>query len=328
MSAYIVDPELIAKIAAAALACLESEATRDGTAVNPDAWANIVADLCQQNAASVAYRYDIDQEEAVVSFAGMHPRIWQARALRRPVEPTPPAALYEACRCYAYQSSEHPGWEASSAAKMMELLKQSAGAAADAERGRAIQQAAAAREQDRTNLRDWIAANRPAGAKAAIIAEFHESQCDSQSDYYGSRIERSLFLGWSSHTQDRFAEMRKAAATNPETAFLGPGCGQYTPQVVFVETIRSNGSYYHDGQHSPWHRDMEPEAPLTTRQQAEDWITSHGAPESIGVDGTRATFTWAIADESIEHREKYSMGRGYYLGARYQGWQVRKLHLA
>ena len=88
---------------------------------------------------------------------------------------------------------------------------------------------------------------------AVIIGEQHESECDPYTDYFGSRIVRTVILGFSTHTRDLFPEMRKAAARFEGTAHLAERNAEY------------------------------------------------------------------------EHREKYSMGHGYYLGThRYSGWQVSK----
>ena len=84
---------------------------------------------------------------------------------------------------------------------------------------------------------------------AVIIGEQHESECDPYTDYFGSRIVRTVLLGFSTHTRDLFPEMRKAAARFEGTAHLAERNAEY------------------------------------------------------------------------EHREKYSMGHGYYLGThRYSGW--------
>ena len=99
---------------------------------------------------------------------------------------------------------------------------------------------------------------QPEWAKAAIIAEYVIDDCNSQTDYFGAKTGSRVFLAWSKHERDLFAEMRKAAATLPET------------------------------------RDL------------------------------------ATAPAGAEHREKYSMGGGFYLkaGDRYStGWKVRKVSL-
>ncbi|MCQ8781695.1 DNA methyltransferase family protein [Mangrovibrevibacter kandeliae] len=98
----------------------------------------------------------------------------------------------------------------------------------------------------------------PSCAQAVIVAELIQDDSDSMSDYYGSKTLRTVILAFSKHKRDLFPELRKAAATFPETAEL------------------------------------------------------------------------AAAPESAEHREKYSMGGGYYLKAGFRhssGWQVRKVRL-
>lgn len=95
----------------------------------------------------------------------------------------------------------------------------------------------------------------PSWAKSVIVAKLVEDKSDWNSDYFGSTTKRTVILGFSPHTRDLFPEMRKFAATFPETAHL------------------------------------------------------------------------ADAPESAEHREKYSMGSGFYLkeGRRDgDGWKVQK----
>lgn len=60
----------------------------------------------------------------------------------------------------------------------------------------------------------------PPWAVAAIVAELHEDASDSMTDYFNHRTTRRVVIGWSKHTRDLFAEMRKAAATFPATADL------------------------------------------------------------------------------------------------------------
>jgi len=166
---------------------------------------------------------------------------------------------------------------------------------------------------------------RPSSAKAAIVARLEQDQSDSQSDYFGSKTVKTLFLGWSNHTKDLFAEMRKAASTRPETADYRPGKDRYTCRVVFTNDIVSNGSYYGAGNYSHWHDDIGNGKQFRTLAEAESFVAKAGTPESIGFEGSTANFTWRIEQSSIEHREKYSMGKGYYLADHsYSGWQVRK----
>ena len=93
----------------------------------------------------------------------------------------------------------------------------------------------------------------PADTKAVIIAELHENESDSMTDYFGYRTVRTVILGFSNHTKDLFSEMRKYASNFDETAHL------------------------------------------------------------------------ATENKEYEHREKYSMGEGYYMGkSKYHGWIVKK----
>ena len=117
----------------------------------------------------------------------------------------------------------------------------------------------AAEERERAAARDQAAADlaryAPAWAAAALVAELREDDSDSMADYHGHKTLRRVVIGWSRHTRDLFPEMRKAAATFPETADL------------------------------------------------------------------------ADAPEKAEHREKYSMGGGFYLKNGWRdssGWSVAK----
>ena len=66
----------------------------------------------------------------------------------------------------------------------------------------------------------------PSDAKAVIVGELRVSECDSYTDYYDYRIERTVILGFSTHTRNLFSEMRKYAANFEGTAYLA-GDGMY-----------------------------------------------------------------------------------------------------
>jgi hypothetical protein len=111
--------------------------------------------------------------------------------------------------------------------------------------------------------------------------------------------------------------------------------------VILLDDVVSGGSGYWKGSGSHWHRDLygdsshyrDAAGPFTTRAQAEAFILTAGEPEPIVFNGNTpdektVRFGWQINDASIEHREKYSMGHGYYLkgSTRYSdGWMVRKV---
>lgn len=173
---------------------------------------------------------------------------------------------------------------------------------------------------------------RPPWAKAVIVAHCAIDKSDVQTDYF--HVQDGVFhlLAWSRHTRDRFDEMRKAAGAFEPTKHLGPGCGDYTAKVVLECDVQSNGGYYGAGQHSPWHRELYQGRydglPFIRRSEAETFVANTPKPEPVSVDGKLVTFRWDIWEQRIEHREKYSMGRGYYLRSGYGGgWTVEKTHL-
>jgi hypothetical protein len=175
----------------------------------------------------------------------------------------------------------------------------------------------------------------PPWAQALIVAELEHDDCDSMTDYYSTHTSRIVALAWSRHTRDLFAELRKAAALLPETAHMGPGMGRWRPMVVLADDApRCNGVAYWKGGPTHWHHELQTggEWPtFTTEAEARAYMASKGDPEPIHLDGSDAPtrFAWELqgGERQIEHREKYSMGHGYYLkaGQRYgSGWVVRK----
>lgn len=77
-------------------------------------------------------------------------------------------------------------------------------------------------ERQRTKQRGMELLRRivPADVRAVIIAELHEDDSDPMTDYYGYRNIRTVILGFSHKTRVDFAEMRRAAAHFPDTAYL------------------------------------------------------------------------------------------------------------
>lgn len=179
----------------------------------------------------------------------------------------------------------------------------------------------------------------PSWAKAAIVAELERDVSDSMTDYFATRTETTVLIGWSAHDRDLFSEMRKAAATFPPTAHLGPGCDVWHVSVQLDTDIpRSNGAAYWKGGSSHWHSDAlgidggTYSRTFETEAAARAWIAEQPAdePHPIYFDDVKAEFSWKVAKTSIEHREKYSMGAGYYLkGSRHysDGWTVSKQKL-
>ena len=67
----------------------------------------------------------------------------------------------------------------------------------------------------------------PADAKAIIIAELHRNESDSMTDYFAYGTDRTVILGFSTHTKDLFSEMRKYAANFEGTAYLSEEKEEY-----------------------------------------------------------------------------------------------------
>lgn len=166
---------------------------------------------------------------------------------------------------------------------------------------------------------------RPEWAQAEIVAELEQDDCDTQTDYFAVKRTHRVRLAWSRHRRDIFSELRKAAATMEETAHLGPGRDEYNVRVVFACEVNSGSVYANAGWESPYHRDLA--RSFTTQAEADAYVAEQPALGEMSMGEQVATFRWDIQRESVEHREKYSMGAGYYLkaGRAYgSGWTVRK----
>jgi hypothetical protein len=162
-----------------------------------------------------------------------------------------------------------------------------------------------------------------AGADRIIIAEYCVDESDIQTDYFGGRTARRVVIGFGKGKRENFRQLRTAAGAFPPTAHMGPGKDIFRPRVVVGDDITSNGRAYWKGTHSHWHQDLEQDAVLPTRAEAEAFIAQQGEPHQINFDGKAGNFRWHIEGESYEQRENYSMGGGNYLGTnRYGGWKV------
>ena len=181
-------------------------------------------------------------------------------------------------------------------------------------------------------------ATAPAWAEAMIVAQFETDQSDSMSDYYATRTERTIVIGWSKHKRDLFPEMRKAAATFPPTAHLGPGCDVWSVSVEHTADVIDGGRAYWKGSISHWHGEIlgvdssVHGRQFLTESDARAWIAEQPTtePHPIHFGDVVGTFGWRVSKSSVEHREKYSMGSGYYLkasGAYSTGWTVSKQYV-
>ena len=89
----------------------------------------------------------------------------------------------------------------------------------------------------------------PADAKAVIVGELRVSECESYTDYYDYRIERTVILGFSTHTRNLFSEMRKYAANFEGTAYLA----EYDKEYEHRENYSmGDGMYLGRNKYSGW----------------------------------------------------------------------------
>jgi hypothetical protein len=170
---------------------------------------------------------------------------------------------------------------------------------------------------------------RPEWAKALIVAEYETDESDMMTDYFATKTRVSVPLAWSKHTRDLFSEMRKAAAAFKPTRHLGPNCDVWTARVVYdipdPGYVVYAGCSIHDGDydHSP---DNKPRT-FATKADAEAYVASCKPLVRCWHGETLLSYRWQVSCESIEHREKYSMGSGYYLKSSHcysSGWTVSK----
>ena len=95
----------------------------------------------------------------------------------------------------------------------------------------------------------------PSDAKAVIIGELRVSECDSYTDYYNYRIERTVILGFSKHTRNLFSEMRKYAANFEGTAHLAEYNADYEHRENYS---MGDGMYLGRNKYSGWTIEKEP----------------------------------------------------------------------
>lgn len=88
---------------------------------------------------------------------------------------------------------------------------------------RAKERALQERREERKRI---FHAVKPEWAKAYIVASLHENESDIMTDYYGHRVEKRVFLGFSKSSRNSFPELRKLAAQYPETAHLAGAEGE------------------------------------------------------------------------------------------------------
>ena len=164
-----------------------------------------------------------------------------------------------------------------------------------------------------------VKAAAPAGTGAVIIAQLEKDETDLHSDYFGSKTMRTVVIGYRRGKRESFKALREAAARVPETAHLWPGCDRCTVYVRVTRDDRSAGFYL--GQFAPGaHEFALHGAKFNRRAEAEAAIAE-------STETPREGTSYVIHEDSVEHRDNYSMGAGNWLGIdRYSGWQVRSLN--
>lgn len=149
-----------------------------------------------------------------------------------------------------------------------------------------------------------------------IVAEYMIDDSDSQMDYYGGSVARRIVIGICGSRID-FQQMRKAADQFPPTTHLGVGKDVWQAVAEIDSDIKQPTRY-------ELLRDERYVAvTCSTREEIEAAV--QGAIENntdFGIYSKMGTVDYRC--ESIEHRENYSGGGGYYLGTnRYSGWRIR-----
>ena len=95
----------------------------------------------------------------------------------------------------------------------------------------------------------------PTDAKAVIIGTLRVNECDSYTDYYNYRIERTVILGFSKHTRNLFSEMRKYAANFEGTDHLAEYNADYEHRENYS---MGDGMYLGRNKYNGWTISKEP----------------------------------------------------------------------
>jgi len=168
----------------------------------------------------------------------------------------------------------------------------------------------------------------PADVPFLIVAESKVDDSDIMTDYFASHTSGMVILALSYSKRDNFAEMRKAAAKFEQTKHLGPGCDDWQVMRKAAENDEYNRHWMgclQDAEGNDAHFLTEAEAQkamsdaMAKDKECETKIPFEPFCPILPYGGE-------LRSESVEHREKYSMGSGYYLGkSKYSGWIVKKV---
>ncbi|MDR1706913.1 MAG: fusion protein [Prevotella sp.] len=139
------------------------------------------------------------------------------------------------------------------------------------------------REAVRVIGRKWLQENLPNDVQALIVARLKQDESDSQSDYFASRTQYTVILGFSKHKRDIFSEMRKHASNFKETAYLA----EYNEKYEHREKY-SMGAGYYLGE-SKYHGWIIEKCPVYTREKTiEDFAYTAGCPDGIHLGSKQA----------------------------------------
>lgn len=116
-------------------------------------------------------------------------------------------------------------------------------------RQRQVQQKEEERERRRVVGAERLRQAYPAGAVAVIVAHLQEDESEPMTDYFGARTVRSVILGFSDKTRENFAELRRAAAHFPDTAYLAEYDCKYEHRERYSG---GHGFYLGDSYYSGW----------------------------------------------------------------------------
>lgn len=82
-------------------------------------------------------------------------------------------------------------------------------------------------QAERDEVQNAVMAKMPRGARALIIAEYHEDASDIMTDYFASHTARTVAIGWRYSSREDFRALRAAAAQFTETAGLAEGMTEH-----------------------------------------------------------------------------------------------------
>lgn len=113
---------------------------------------------------------------------------------------------------------------------------------AEEQRAEKRRQAEEARREEEARCERMWREFTPAWAKGYLIAEHRQNTSDPMTDYFDYSVTETVLLGFSKSDRNSFAEMRKLAATFPETAHLAGSEG-----VEHRKNYSGGGGYYLGG---------------------------------------------------------------------------------